>query len=148
MLVENCDILRCMVMEGKCIDKCDNLLNRQECGESEYCTWLFSEYTGDSGRCILKSSNNYLCSDIKRYWDCYNGGNINILLNKCEYYKVRCREKCELYLNEEECLKDEKGDCLWMKNGTENNGTEKEGCRLKVYILNYMNYFFLLLIII
>jgi hypothetical protein len=111
-----------MIMEGKCVDKCDNIKSRSKCRETEYCTWLFSRRVGDDGRCVNKREDNYSCSDIKRNSDCFDGANIDILFNKCEYYKDKCRERCELYLDKSGCEKEGDGDCLW-----------KGTCTLKVY---------------
>jgi hypothetical protein len=130
---------RCVIMEGKCADKCDNMMNRQECGELGYCSWLFSKHSGDDGRCVWKNDENCSCSDIKRYNDCYNGGNLDILFNKCEYYKDRCRERCSLILDKDICLKEERGDCMWLNERREEDGTGR--CILKVlldYIINYL----------
>jgi hypothetical protein len=118
----------CIIIEGKCVDECKSLMSGEECGRWEYCTWIFSRYSGDNGRCVWKKEDNYSCSDIKRYSDCSVGGNINILFDKCEFYEGRCRERCSLFLNEEKCLKDE--DCNWLKD--ENNRNNQGRCILRV----------------
>jgi hypothetical protein len=122
----------CAIMENKCVEKCENLLNKEDCKKLEYCTWFYLRHTEDVGKCIWKDDNNYSCSDIKRYSECFNGGDLKNLFNKCEYYKGKCREKCSLYISEERCIIDSDGDCLWMKNIKELDAIEE--CILKVCV--------------
>jgi hypothetical protein len=128
----------CLIMEGRCVDDCDKVMSRGECRGLEDCTWLFLEYTGDKGRCGWKKDENYSCFDVKRYSECKNGGDINILYNKCEYYEGRCREKCSLYIDEERCTNDESGDCVWL---TEETGYDNGGrCIIKVCYITLQYY--------
>jgi hypothetical protein len=123
----------CVIVDEKCVNDCYNMKNRYECNK-EYlndCRWIFSKHTGDDGICVWKENNNYSCSDIKRYNQCKDGGGINILFKECEFYKNGCIKKCELYMNEEKCLIDGHGDCVWQRNIS---GGIKSGCLLKVLL--------------
>jgi hypothetical protein len=130
----------CLFTEGGCVDNCDDVTSRGECEESrDHCTWVFSRRTGDDGRCVWKKgkrndNDDYSCSDIKRYVECWNGGGIDILYNECEYFKDKCRKRCSLFSNVGECLKDENdGDCGWLEEGDDKNKMGR--CVLKVCYL-------------
>jgi hypothetical protein len=118
----------CLAVEGKCVNDCDNIMSIEECKESEYCTWVFSRHTGDMGMCVWKKSEKYRCSDLKRYSECLNGGKIDILINKCEYYyKQGCRKKCSLYSSSSsECLREGEGECMWLLKENEEEEGDKE----------------------
>jgi hypothetical protein len=129
MLAEECED-RCIMVDGRCSDYCENLMSRHECREWDHCAWLFWRYTGDDGKCVLKSGTNYTCSDIKRYGECYDGGKMGVLVNQCEYYKGRCLKRCELYLDKEKCVKDGADYCMWLRSETEGDAIGR--CILKV----------------
>jgi hypothetical protein len=129
MGLETCEN-ECAVIEERCVDDCNNVMSQHNCKELEHCTWLFSRHTGDDGRCIWRKEKNYSCSDIKRYNECYDGGNIDILYNKCEFYKDECKNRCEIYLDMESCVKDGNDNCIWLNNETTKDTEEK--CILKV----------------
>jgi hypothetical protein len=116
-------------MEGRCVDDCDSIMNREDCRKWEYCRWFFLRYTGDAGRCVWRTSEEYKCSDIKRYSECESGGRMDILLNKCEYnyYKDKCERRCELYSSSSSECEIEGGDeCYWLKEDEENNDNNKK----------------------
>jgi hypothetical protein len=92
-----------------CSDECRKLTSSDECTAS-HCTWLFNKPTGYEGKCVLRNSTEYNCSDMKRFGQCLNGGNMEMLSGLCEFVGDECVMKCDE--NKETCisLTDE---CFW-----------------------------------
>jgi hypothetical protein len=124
---------------------CSTIVNDIQCISSDLlsgiCTWIYeSNDYASVGECVLKSDNEYSCSDINRISQCENGAEITVLNNKCGIYSGKCEQKCEFETSSETC-KSRSMECFWL-DGNIANEIAGRCITLVFFIYIYYCYYF------